>query len=53
MTTLLVLLPVDKICENNVISTRRGIGSFAPKPLQLTNRINSGIDHTLHYPKVP
>ena len=53
MTTLLFLLPVDKICENDVISTRRGVGSFPPQPLQLTNRINSGNDLTLHSPKAP
>ena len=53
MTTLLFLLPVDKICENDVILARRGVGSFPPQPLQLTNRINSGNDLTLHSPKAP
>ena len=53
MTTLLFLLPVDKICESDVILARRGVGSFPPQPLQLTNRINSGNDLTLHSPKAP
>ena len=53
MTTLLFLLPVENIYENNVISTRRGVGSFAPKELQVTNRIKPENESTLHYTTLP
>ena len=53
MTTLLFLLPVENIYENNVISTRRGVGSFAPKELQVNNRVKPENESTLHYTTLP